>query len=695
MTVGVGERFYPMFVPEVAKTLGKWLLSFGPFGKETFFVGSEVSASDFWKVNESLIKGIKLKFDEGIEPRFIPKNYEVKRLTSNTRVDLAETYRYMATGGTKIPVPKIVRPMKIPKGFIVWSLLFALIFLSPFLSFLGGSGFLYLSFRGLISGKSNNYQNTVLIAKTLFVISKSESEVFKYIPIFGRVYEESLFTSKIGEGVSGASIVAPSLIKSSSEMFSKVLGNEIYDPQPYADDIKASLGSIYQNVSVMETDVKEGQNRGLITATWLTKRVNLEKIKNISLNGETLAGELPQILGKSERRTYLILFQNNMELRPTGGFIGSYGTATFDGGRMSEFNINDVYSADGQLRGHVEPPEPIKNYLGEANWWLRDSNWDPDFPTSAQRAEWFLDKEVDTQVDGVIGVDLSLVKDFLKYTGPIFLPDYNLDITPDNLYEKTQAEVQENFFPGSRKKASFLTALSRNLIVELGKLTGKNKLFALKAIFENLEGRHVQAFLHSDSSQNAISSLGWSGEVLIPTCGENCYADLVGIIEANVGVNKANYFVTRKVDMSSVFSPDGVKRILNIDFQNSANTALGPSGRYKVYLRLLVPEDSEVLGVASIVGQSQQNLVPEIVDIKGRREIGVILEVLGGQSETVQFSWQSPIEVGTKDYTLYVRKQGGIDNYPLTLTINGSSIYNTTLAQDLWIQNLYKQKQGK
>jgi len=659
-------------------------LSFGPFGKELFFVGSEISASDFWKINESLVPGAKLKFDEEIESRYIPKNYEVKQSPSNIRLCLFETYRYMATGGSRIPAPKIPKSHKVVKGVIPGILLTLLIFLFPFLSILGGGGLLYFAFNGLIAGKTDNYQNTVLIAKAFFVIAKTESEVLKYIPLLGRPYRESSFASKVGEGVSNLSLVAPSLINASSEMFTKILGNEIYDPQIYSNEIKADLRTIYQNVSILDADVNAGKVEGLTSASWLIKKVDFEKVKNLSLHGGTLLGRLPQILGGGGKKTYLVLFQNNMELRPTGGFIGSYGTATFESGRMTELNVNDIYSADGQLRGHVEPPPPIKNYLGEANWWFRDSNWDPDFPTSAQRAEWFLDKEVDTQVDGVVGVDLSLVRDILKHTGPIFLSDYNLDITSDNLYERTQAEVQENFFPGSRKKASFLTALSRSLIIETEKLGSRDKLYVLRSIFDNLEERHIQAFLHDDPSRDAISVLGWSGEIPIPDCGEDCYADLIGIVEANVGVNKANYFVNRKVDINTSFGPNGIKRTLTLEFKNSANTTLGPSGRYKVYLRVLVPGDAELVEARSIVGQSQQNLSPEIIDIKGRREIGVILEVLSGQSQTEIFTWESPTPVSAKSYAMYIRKQAGIDNYPFTLTINGSSIYNTGLDKDIW-----------
>lgn len=224
----------------------------------------------------------------------------------------------------------------------------------------------------------------------------------------------------------------------------------------------------------------------MYSAKQILQLVDFDKLKTYSKEGGVLASNLASILGSGEDKNYLILFQNNMELRPTGGFIGSYGVANFGGGKMNGLNINDIYSADGQLKGHIEPPLPIKNYLDEANWWFRDSNWNPDFPTSAERAEWFLNKEMDQQVDGVVAIDLQPIKDVLAYTGPIFLPDYNATITSDNLYEKTQEEAQANSFPGSRQKASFLTALSRTLISDVAKMNAKNRILVLRAFMKVL-----------------------------------------------------------------------------------------------------------------------------------------------------------------------------------------------------------------
>lgn len=390
-----------------------------------------------------------------------------------------------------------------------------------------------------------------------------------------------------------------------------------------------------------------------------------------------------------------------MEIRPTGGFIGSFGLLTLDRGRLSEFNVSDVYSADGQLKGHVEPPMPIKEYLGEANWWLRDSNWDPDFPISAKRAEWFLDKEIDKQVDGVIAIDLNPIKDFLKYTGPVNLSDYGLNITELNFYEKVQSEVQDNAFPGTHKKASFLTALSRNLIEKARSISFDQKISTIKLVYKNLQEKHIQAYLHDEVIQNSLSQLNWAGSVFVPYCGENCYSDLLGIIEANVGVNKSNYFIKRKIETNVKIASEKIERKLNLTVQNTATQSLGPSGIYKSYIRLLVPENAENIKVKSKFGQNTQFLEPDIINSKGRKEAGVFIEILAGETKDIEYSWESRIDSNIQTYNLFVRKQSGIESIPMsivvdtpqkgiispisgfTLTGDSNYLYNTALTRDL------------
>ncbi len=687
LTLGVGEIFYPLFVSDVVKTLTKWLFSFGPYGKETFLLGSQISGSSFWQENQKIVNGISINYDSDLKIRIVPRGYEIKTIPSNVRFSLIETYKWLSN--INVPKPKPFKKVKVPKPkkarvypkFLQPLIItLSIIALVPLLTLAISCGAFFLSYKTFLAGQDNRAENLILFGKTFSVLTQEESRLLSYIPIFGRIYKEIGFAGVVGERLSDISVSALPMVRTSSDLFNKVLGNEVYDPTTLSQSLKSNLGSVYQNLSLLQIDTQTDSNKGVLLAIFLQSKFDFDRFRNILVHAENLSDRLPVMLGKGSSKTYLLLFQNNMELRPTGGFIGSYGLITFDGGRMNDLTVSDVYSADGQLNGHVEPPTPIKDYLGEANWWFRDSNWDPDFPTSAKRAEWFLDKEVGRKVDGVIAVDLSPVKDILTNTGSIFLPDFNLNITDKNLYEKTQSEVQDNFFPGTHKKASFLTALSRNLISEVGKLDSTKKARVLKSFFNNLEERHVQIYLHDTALQDDLTSLSWDGSVVAPSCGSNCYSDFVGTVEANMGVNKANYFVSRETSLDVNISPSEIDRKLILSFKNTANPALGLAGKYKVYLRLMIPSDAELIDLNNIVGENRSRLNPEIVELKGRKEVGVLVEVLGGQTESVEFVWRTmlPNSSNLNSYGLYIRKQAGIGDNPTSISINSNGTVLTT-----------------
>lgn len=682
--VPVGELLYPIFVNDAAKIISRWLFSFGPYGKESLLTGQQVSIATFLEECRRLVGEIKISYDAKGETRPSPKRIETKLVSSNLRFCLVETYKWLAQAPQVKPLriprkkrvyPKFVRPL-VSTALVVLAL--------PLLLLMLTACSLFFSYREFLAGNDTLAENGLLAAKTLSVISKPESRALGYIPVIGLLYRETYFLGAVGERISNIAISGIPFTRTSSDLMNKVLGNVPYDPGADSQNLKGDLDLLYMQISLLQADTTDALRNGSFSANYLNQKIDLEKLKNLTAQSKTLAENLPSLIGKDTNKTYLVLFENNMELRPTGGFIGSFGLLTFDSGRITDLTVNDVYSADGQLNGHVEPPAPIKKYLNEANWFLRDSNWDPDFPTSAKRAEWFLDKEVGRQVDGVVSVDLSPIRDVLRYTGPIFLPDFNLDITSDNLYEKTQEEVQSNFFPGTHKKASFLTALSRSLLTEISKLGTQGKLGMLKSFYAELNARSVQIFLHDDTSQSAIENMSWDGGVNVPDCGTNCYSDLVGEVEANVGDNKANYFIERSQNLE-VSNTNGmsVKR-LTVTLKNNANPALGAAGIYKPYVRLIYSAESEIPYVRLITGTTAQPLPPETVDLEGRRESGVMIQVLEGETKKLEFTWATDLtaKVGLDKYGIYVRKQAGVGPDPFTLTLGGKKVYNGILASD-------------
>jgi hypothetical protein len=403
----------------------------------------------------------------------------------------------------------------------------------------------------------------------------------------------------------------------------------------------------------------------------------------------------PNILGISSPKTYLVLFQNNMELRPGGGFIGSYATVSVDKGKITNFKIYDVYDADGQLKNHIEPPFAIRRYLPSIHWFLRDSNFDVDFSKGAIASAVFLNTEMHQSVDGVIGVNLSFVKSLLQATGPIYVQDYKQTVNADNLFPITQAHAEENFFPGSTQKKDFLGSLFN--AIEL-KIT-ENKNIAYLKILENLSDQIYEKnllFVFNDANaESAFSLNGWSSSLVDDrNTNDSTINDFSGINEANLGANKVNYYISRNVDQAVNIRNDGtVSEKLTIKIINSAPQSQGDGGIYKNYLRFILPSNVNLTSLQ--IDGNDQKIIPAITDpasyekkgfkppqgleVETQNEgkyttYGFLTTINAGKQRVISINYQLAQKLNLLKsnfvYDLKVFKQPGVDYFPYTFSLD-------------------------
>lgn len=415
-----------------------------------------------------------------------------------------------------------------------------------------------------------------------------------------------------------------------------------------------------------------------------------EEVKKIttplSLIADT-ADILPEVFGFNSKKTYLVLFQNNMELRPGGGFIGSYGILRMEEGRILDFTINDVYDADGQLKGHVEPPFAIRRYLPSVHWYLRDSNFSPDFVKSSEQAAFFLKQETNEAVDGVIGVDISFAKAILKATGKVYVADYKEKVNSDNLYALTQEYVQKDFFPGSTQKKDFLRSLFNAMVASLSSKKDLPYLSLLEEANQAVLQKHIIFALADKSIQNVftvnrLSSGLWDDREE----NSSVVKDFLGISEANLGVNKVNYSVKRKIGQEVAISKEGsVSAKLAISYENQAQED------YKNYLRILLPQGAKLSSI-SIDGTEQiiekavtdpllyekKGFVPpnglevEEEEESGKTMFGFLVIIPSQSSKTVMISYalpQKPLS-DSFSYDLWVFKQPGTEEDPYSFSLS-------------------------
>ena len=490
-----------------------------------------------------------------------------------------------------------------------------------------------------------------------------------------------------------------------NEFASKILGDQQYDLPKYTNTISGSLDRIHTDFGFLQSDINELNDIGgkKLKKYLGTYKIDINEYKSRLVLLKNFTSRLSILLGMDKPMKYLILFQNNMELRPTGGFIGSFAIISLDKGKLTEIVVNDVYSADGQLKGHVDPPEPIRVHLGEGGWFLRDANWDPSFPDSALKIEWFLDKEIGTKVDGVIAIDLEFIQKVLQVIGPINLVDFDKTITADNLYVSTQDEVESDFFPGSIKKASFVTGLLNQLMIELESIKSDKYRLLLNAIYTSLEERHIQLFLHDLNAQESVNSLGYSGSIEMNTdCGMRCYVDTYSVIDANLGVNKANLFIKREQELNLTISKRTIGHDLLVTYQNVSSQAFGNSVVYKSYTRLVLPKNAKLISLKSYdLDGKGEDLSFESIDINDRKEIGFLINVIPNSSKKIKAAWDietDNLENGG-EVRLLVRKQAGTvnDNFKaiiyerdISLTGRVPTVYTTNLRKDFSLKLFFQ-----
>jgi hypothetical protein len=564
-------------------------------------------------------------------------------------------------------------------------LIFGFFFLLPLFStlFLSATGGLFLN--NLKTNVENHQlfaaKNDAFIAYFMLKTARETSTLLaKEARFIGKEKELSDFTAKIDQGVElayTASAVLDSIDKIKSLSYGSAKNNSIEF---------SKVSDNFKNALVVYLKQKEAGN--------IPAKVD-KKLQDVISFMSTTIDLWPDILGFNGKKTYLILLQNNMELRPGGGFIGSYGILVVKGGKIDSFKIYDIYDADGQLKGHVEPPFAIRRYFQSVNWYFRDSNFDVDFSKNAIAAAVFLNSEMHQSVDGVIGVDLSFVKNLISATGPVKVVDYSETVTADNLFKVVSSHTEKGFFPGSTQKKDFLSALYRSLQQELSTQKENNYLNLVQALSNSLFEKHIIFAFNNVSLQSVFSINGWGSTLFDNRSPDDSLAnDFIGINEANIGANKVNYYVKRSISQEATLDEKGnIYQTLKISFRNLADKSLGKDGFYKSYLRIITPfntkinnikidgvEQKIVNAITDPVFYESKKFIPPTgleVDVQnesGKTIYGFLNSVDVGKLKTIEIGYSLSQKLNmTKNnffYNLKVFKQPGIDSFPYVLALN-------------------------
>ncbi len=330
----------------------------------------------------------------------------------------------------------------------------------------------------------------------------------------------------------------------------------------------------------------------------LTKEL-LPLVNGALVENDNLVSIFLELFAHSGRRKFLIVFENNQEMRPTGGFIGSYGLLETELGYIENLKIEGIYNPDGQLEVNVVPPKPIQKI--SAVWSTHDANWWPDFPKSAKKLAWFYEKAGGPTVDGVIAVTPLLLERMLEITGPIEMPAYNKIITAKNFIREIQQQVEIDYDKEENKPKKILADMAPILFDKFFEIDNpKNIGRIFKTLLDSLEEKHILIYFRNPQKQFLVEKQGWAGKI------QETKGDYLSVINTNINGFKSDGVIKETIKHQAEISDDGTI----IDTVSVTRKHNGGYSQYdwwnKVnsdYMRIYVPQGSELL---SVTGQTRE-----------------------------------------------------------------------------------------
>ena len=310
-----------------------------------------------------------------------------------------------------------------------------------------------------------------------------------------------------------------------------------------------------------------------------------------------LSKQAASFLGDQIDKRYLVVFQNNAELRGSGGFMGSFALVDFSQGKIKKITVppGGTYDTEAGLTQRIVAPQPL--WLLQPLWHMWDANWWPDWPTSAKKIEWFYEKSDGPTVDGVISLTPTVVERILAVHGPVDMTkDYGVIITADNFWQVTQAFSEQKPSTTNAPK-KIIGDLITKLMEDLPKnMTTEKALALVKVLEDSLDQKQILVYLNDNSLESSVQSFGWDGAI------KNTNDDYLMVTSTNIGGQKSDRTINETITHSSKILPDGqIIDTLKIERTHTAHKNDQFTGVRNVsWMRIYVPRGAKLISASGV-----------------------------------------------------------------------------------------------
>lgn len=392
-------------------------------------------------------------------------------------------------------------------------------------------------------------------------------------------------------------------------------------------------------------------------------RDQLNEINNLLLEAPDF---LETALGIDRERSYLVLSQNNDEIRPSGGYLSTWGWMTVRNGRVTEYDYSPT-----TVDSPTPPPPEMAAEVQVPDWWIRygqplyaawDGSWYADFPSTANMAMWYYNsgENLHAPVDGVISIDITGFEYLIEAIGSVYVPEYDRTVDAHN-FRSVVYEIRVEGHSNDHKE--FLSALYRQMFTkwQSASLDPAENQAVLGALLRAIQEKHVMMYFANESLNHAVELLGWTGRQL-----DGVGHDYLLIADANLG-NKSNNSVLRSVTYDVDIQTDGTvlgRATINYDFSSrvaaedpAVNPPYNGTRDYYTLTQLFVPAGTELTTTDNV------GIMPTVVEQETHTLIVSQFAVPFDTSQRFQFNYHTSQVVESlgelQRYRLLLQKQPG------------------------------------
>ncbi|MBI5254529.1 DUF4012 domain-containing protein [Candidatus Falkowbacteria bacterium] len=592
-------------------------------------------------------------------------------------------------------------------------------------------------------GASTAREQFVKASNNLIKIDQQFNSINSLIKLIGSASGSMADAQKVVTASEDLSLIGIQLSKAISDFYSTTNNKSLIEKLqfitartkkilPLVTDANALLAEISPDFvvsTINDANSRDAAVPRLYPEKFDQLRAGLISAESILTDINASADYLIDALGKNHKQRYLIVFQNNNELRPTGGFIGSFALVEIDKGKIANINIpsGGSYALQGSITESFTAPHPLQ--LIQPRFEFQDSNWFPDFPTSAKKMAWFLEEANWPTVDAVIAINATWAAKLVDFVGPISLPDYKTAFTGANFVDELQTITLDKANKAAPKE--IINELAAKLLETLPQI-GETKLLPLaNLIKQGLNEKEILLYFQDEDFQKILNKYNWTGQM------QTTDSDYLQIVNTNIGGEKTDAFIQQKANLLVEITAAG--EIINTLTISRTNPINGKANNVD-YLRVYVPDGSKLLSATgtfeppkpnefeptqpqwrtdSLINDSekQQYIDPNTQTIITREFSKTVfanwLQTKPGETTFATFKYKLPQKFsfdkktlnfferqyktaasGTATYSLLLQKQPGQQNNSVTVKINipdGIKIINsnipvgglqTTLSQD-------------